>query len=176
MSVLDRIQALLGEKQAAFALSSHRPVYTSEEAAQVRGEDLKTGAKALIVRAKDAFVMFVLPGDRRLDSKRIKAHLGCKSLRFATAEEVEGLTGLRAGSIPPFGSLFGIATYCDRALSENERINFNAGSHTESINLRYEDYIRVERPVLADFSEDKLEPVQRAVPLRTRYPSLCCAL
>lgn len=152
MSILERIQALLSQNHISFTLSSHPPVYTSAQAAEIRGEDLKSGAKALIVKAKHEFVMFVLPGDRKLDSKRIKAELGYKSFRFATPEEVEELTGLQIGSIPPFGSLFGITTYCDSALGDNERINFNAGTHTESINMSYQDYIRVEKPVLADFS------------------------
>ena len=153
MTVLDRVQALLRAHQASFSLSSHPPVYTSAQAAEVRGEELKTGAKALIVKADDQFVMLVLPGDRKLDNKRIKTKLGCKSFRFATREEVEGLTGLRIGSIPPFGSLLGTTTYCDRALGDNQRINFNAGSHTESINMGYMDYIKVEKPTLADFSK-----------------------
>ena len=153
MNVLERIQTLLAQNHTLFALSSHRPVYTSAQAAEVRGEDLKSGAKALIVKAKQEFVMFVLPGDRRLDSKYIKAKLGYKSFRFATSEEVEELTGLQIGSIPPFGGLFGITTYCDPTLWHSERINFNAGSHTESINISYQDYIRVEKPLLADFSK-----------------------
>ena len=97
--------------------------------------------------------MFVLPADRRLASKAIRRQLGLRSLRFATAAEAEDLTGLKPGSIPPFGSLFAIPTYCDRRLAENERINFNAGDHAISINLAYAEYVRVERPELGDFAE-----------------------
>ncbi|MCK5525537.1 MAG: hypothetical protein KAJ05_00195, partial [Candidatus Latescibacteria bacterium] len=78
---------------------------------------------------------------------------GVKHLRFATPEEVETLTGLTIGSIPPFGSLFGMRTFCDPLLGENEKINFNAGEHTVSIRMRYVDYIAVERPALAEFAE-----------------------
>ena len=153
MTVLERIRALMKEHHADFHVTSHPPVYTSEEAAQVRGESLQSGAKALILKVDDGFALFVLPGDRRMNSKRIKRAAGVKHLRFATPEEVETLTGLTIGSIPPFGSLFGMRTFCDPLLGENEKINFNAGEHTVSIRMRYVDYIAVERPALVEFAE-----------------------
>ena len=153
MTVLERIRAFLNEHHVDFQVTSHRPVYTSTEAARVRGESLQSGAKALILKVDDGFALFVLPGDRRMNSKRIKRAAGVKHLRFATPEEVETLTGLTIGSIPPFGSLFGIRTFCDPLLGQSEQINFNAGEHTVSIRMRYVDYIAVERPVLAEFAE-----------------------
>lgn len=152
MTVLERIQALLSEHQVPFQVRAHPPVFTSAQAASVRGEALGSGAKALILKVDDGFALFVLPGDRKLDSKRVRAQSGAKGLRFATPEEVSALTGLRAGAIPPFGSLFGLKTYSDRALSENDRISFNAGSHTDSISMRYQDFVRVEQPTVSEFS------------------------
>jgi Ala-tRNA(Pro) deacylase len=145
-SVFERLQVKLTEAGAPFTVLRHAPVYTSEEAASVRGTPLSSGAKALVVKAAEAFVLLVVPADRKLDSKKARAGLGVKSMRFATREEVEQLTGLQPGSIPPFGSLFGLPTHCDPALALNETINFNAGDHSISISLRYEEYARVERP------------------------------
>jgi Ala-tRNA(Pro) deacylase len=152
-SVLSRLQELLAARQVAFEVSRHEAVFTSEEAAAVRGTSLASGAKALVCRADERFVMFVLPADRRLASKQVRASAGIRSLRFATREEVLEVTGLTPGSIPPFGSLFGLSTYCDRRLGENERINFNAGDHTVSISLSYADYVRAEGPEVGDFAE-----------------------
>ena len=97
--------------------------------------------------------MIVLPADRKLASKEVRKSLGIKSLRFATREEVEQLTSLAPGSIPPFGSLFGLETWCDERLGENERINFNAGDHSVSISLRYSDYVAAEQPKMGLFAE-----------------------
>ena len=85
----------------------------------MRGTSLASGAKALVVKAGDKFVLIVLPADRKLDSKKAREAFGVKALRFASKEEVEQLTGLQPGSIPPFGSLFGLPTYCDPALAGN---------------------------------------------------------
>ena len=73
-------------------------------------------------------------------------------MRFATREEVLELTGLAPGSIPPFGSLFGLPTLCDRRLGENEVINFNAGDHAISVSMQYASYLQIEEPELGIFA------------------------
>jgi Ala-tRNA(Pro) deacylase len=146
MAVFDRVEEKLRQTSVPFTVTRHAPVFTSEEAAAVRGTPLASGAKALIVKAGEAFLLLVLPADRKLDSKTARASLGVKALRFATPEEVDRLTSLKPGSIPPFGSLFGLATHCDPALSANEAINFNAGDHSISVHVAFADYVRAEQP------------------------------
>ena len=152
MTIFDRITELLDSKGVTYGVSRHAPVFTSEEAARVRGAPLASGAKALICKAAGEFVMFVIPGDRRLDSKLVRKAFNLRSLRFATREEVEQLTTLAPGSIPPFGSLFGFATYCDEQLAVQPKINFNAGDHAISVTMSFADYAAVEAPRLGQFS------------------------
>jgi Ala-tRNA(Pro) deacylase len=136
----------LDDAGATYQVLRHEPVFTSEEAARVRGVPLASGAKALVVKAGDQFVMLVLPADRKLDGKQARAGLQVKSVRFATEDEVLERTGLRPGSIPPFGSLFHLPTYCDPALDANATINFNAGDHAISIQMPLAEYLRAEKP------------------------------
>jgi len=152
-NVFQRLTELLDSQAAVYQVLRHPPVYTSQEAAAVRGTPLASGAKALVCKADEHFVMIVLPADRKLASKAVRKTAEIKSLRFASREEVERLTGLAPGSIPPFGSLFGLATWCDERLAEQQRINFNAGDHAISISLAYEDYLKTERPRLGLFGE-----------------------
>jgi Ala-tRNA(Pro) deacylase len=148
-SVFERLEERLRAGGVAFTVLRHEPVYTSEQAAAVRGVSLASGAKALVLKAGEAFVMAVVPADRKLDSKKARAALGTKSIRFASREEVEQLTGLQPGSIPPFGSLFGLPAWCDPALGDSATINFNAGDHAISVQMTYADYLALERPTLA---------------------------
>ena len=152
-TVFDRLSGQLKQQAIDFEVMKHAPVFTSEEAARVRGTDLASGAKALVCKADGQMVMFVLPADRRLASKQVRRQRGIKSLRFASREEVLELTGLAPGSIPPFGSLFGIPTFCDALLREHDHINFNAGDHAISISMRCEDYLISEKPEIGDFAE-----------------------
>jgi Ala-tRNA(Pro) deacylase len=152
-TIFDRVESLLKQYGINFEVLRHEPVYTSEEAARVRGTPLASGAKALICKGDDTFVMFVLPANRKLDSHAVRRAKGWRKLRFATREEVLEMTGLTPGSIPPFGSLFGLPTLCDERLADNEVINFNAGDHSISVSMGYADYVAVEKPVLGMFAE-----------------------
>ena len=103
MTVFARLTALLDDARVPYAVTRHAPVRTSEEAAKVRGTPLSSGAKALVCKADERFVLFVMPADRRLDSAAVRRALGIRSLRFATPEEVAQRTALAPGAIPPFG-------------------------------------------------------------------------
>ena len=87
-----------------------------------------------------------------LDSKLVRKAFNLRSLRFATRGEVEQLTTLAPGSIPPFGSLFGFTTYCDEQLAAQATINFNAGDHAISVAMSFDDYMSVEAPRRGRFS------------------------
>ena len=144
---------LLTSRNITFGVLRHKPVYTSEDAAKIRGVPLSSGAKALVCKGEDRFVMFVIPADRKLASKKVRRLYGWRKLRFANREEVLTLTKLTPGSIPPFGSLFGLPTFCDERLSENKTINFNAGDHSISVSMRYVDYIDAEQPEVGGYVE-----------------------
>jgi Ala-tRNA(Pro) deacylase len=152
-SVFDRLVRRLHEHDVRYDVLRHAPVFTSAEAAEVRGTSLASGAKALICKADDRYVMFVLPADLRLDSKGIRTRHGIRSLRFASGDEVREITRLAPGAIPPFGSLFDLPTWCDERMAKQERINFNAGDHAISLSMRFEDYASVERPLLGAFAQ-----------------------
>src|SRR5687768_10932173 len=151
--VFEVVSALLESKGVTVEVLRHAPVFTSEEAAAVRGTSLASGAKALVCKVDDRFVLIVLPADRKLASKTARKSLGAKSIRFATKEEVLELTGLTPGSIPPFGSLFNLPTSCDVRLANEPQINFNAGDHTISLSISFETYRAAEKPTLAEFAE-----------------------
>ena len=151
-SVFERLQTWLQQQGVPFTVLRHEPVFTSEQAAATRGTPLSSGAKALVMKADERFVVVILPADRKLDNKKARDSLPVKSLRFANKEELAQLTGLPPGAVPPFGSLFNLPTYCDPALAENPSINFNAGDNSTSIQMSYADYAAVEKPAPATFS------------------------
>lgn len=157
---VQRILDLLRQHKAWHETFEHEPVRTSEEASRTRtGYTLEQGAKALIVRVKTAgtskHIMLVFPAHRRFDSKKVKAALQVKDIRFATEEEVSQITqGVQVGGVPPFGHLFQLETYVDPSLFEHENIVFNAGDRSFSIGMKAEDYKRIEQPTLISLTED----------------------
>jgi len=132
----------------------HKQVRTSLEAAEVRKNyTLAQGAKALIVRLKRdekrSFVMIVVPGDARFDTKLTKKTLEAKDIRFASPEEVGKITGgVLPGGVPPFGNLFDLEVYVDESIFESEKIIFNAGDKRVSIGMFSEDYKTLVKPTI----------------------------
>lgn len=149
------IVQLLQDKNTWFETFEHEPVKTSEEAAQIRtGYSLEQGAKALILRIKETggkhyFAQFVIPGDKKLDSKLVCSFLKAKNIRFATVSEINELTqGIEIGGIPPFGNLFEIPVYIDPSLLAHEKIIYNAGDRSFSIGMKTKDYVTIVKPTV----------------------------
>jgi len=148
------LKEFLQRSGVRFDVSEHAAVFTSEEAARVRGADLKTGVKALVLKTETgSFVIGLVAADRKIDLKRLAKVVGAERLQLASAEEVLKLTGCEVGSVHPFGNLFGLPTYLDRSVLENELDNFNAGLHTVSIQMSGKDLVKAIEPVIEDFSE-----------------------
>lgn len=162
-NLCEELQRCLRDAGISIQLLNHVPVYTSAEAAQVRGTALSSGAKALVCKVNDSFAMFAIPADRKLDSKRLQRELACKGLRFASRDELLARTGLTPGAVPPFGSLFGMPTYVDPALGENSHINFNAGDHAVSMSLAFADYLAFEQPRLVTATQPPAPADQASV-------------
>jgi Ala-tRNA(Pro) deacylase len=109
-------------------------------------------AKVVIVKAGDSLKMLVLPADRRVDLERVKRMLG-KDARLATEPEFrDAFPGCEVGAMPPFGNLYDLPLYVDQALGRNERIVFQAGSHTVTMSVSYADFERLARPIVADIA------------------------
>jgi Ala-tRNA(Pro) deacylase len=59
--------------------------------------------------------------------------------------------GCETGAMPPFGNLYGLPVYVDQTLTRDEEIDFNAGSHTELLQLAYADFERLVKPQVTSF-------------------------
>jgi prolyl-tRNA editing enzyme YbaK/EbsC (Cys-tRNA(Pro) deacylase) len=148
--VVQTIKNLLNVHSYWYETFEHEPVTTSEEAALVRpGYTLVQGAKAILAKIEkkdksEEFVLFVMPASLRLDSKKVKRDLNCRSIRFATEEELVQITGgVQRGAVPPFGMLFHIQTIVDQKLLLNEKIVFNAGDRRYSVAMKTVDYMQL---------------------------------
>lgn len=153
MTIVEAIRGWLQTESATFREVHHAPTRTSEESALARGENLRIGGKALLIKVDAEFRLFILSADRKLDSAAIRIHFQAKKTRFASPEELLRMTGLVPGSVPPFGApILPFPLYADPSVFENERIAFNAGSLTDSIIMSIDDYRRLARPEVFSFA------------------------
>lgn len=152
-AVYERITKELNTLHISYEPYEHPEVRTSEEAAKIRNTPMHEGAKALILFADDKPVMAVIAGDRKLDTKAFKALYKIRDLRMATPEEVEKVTSVVIGAVPPFGHIFGIPLYMDASLRDNTHVSFNAGLRTKSIRVGEKDYEKMSKPTVGEFSK-----------------------
>lgn len=153
-AVYGRIVDEIKSAEIDFEPYTHEAVHTSEEAANVRNTPLSEGAKALLLYADGKPIMVVIPGNRKLDMKSFKSLYHIRDLRMATPEEVESVTGVTIGAVPPFGKIFGIPLYMDTSVRHNSHVSFNAGLHTQSIRMSESGYEKVANPTVGEFSKD----------------------
>lgn len=150
--VFEKLLKFLQGHQVEYQLFTHEPVYTSEQAAQIRGSNLKEGAKALIFIADGQPIMIVVPGDKKVDTKRFKEISAVQDLHMATPGEVEvAMGGVKVGAVHPFGNLHSLPVYADQSVGGNNQIVFNAGLHTQSIRMSSADYFRLVKPTVGNF-------------------------
>lgn len=66
----EKIVNLLRTYNACYKETVHQPVYTSEQAAKVRGISRNQVAKSLLLKCGNDFILAVLPGNRKLDNQK----------------------------------------------------------------------------------------------------------
>lgn len=115
---------------------------TSELAAQQIGCEVGQIAKSMLFKAKDGiFRLFLCPGDRRVDNKKLKNFLGFKA-RMASAEETFEITGFKPGGVCPFG-IDSIDIFIDIGLKPYDTIYPAAGNNASGVPVSFESLKRV---------------------------------
>jgi Ala-tRNA(Pro) deacylase len=164
-AVFDAIRALLDREGVSYRQVHHEPTYTSEESARARGEDVRVGGKALVVKTGEAFRLLVVSAALSVDWPMVKKQFQVKKVRLADREELLRLTGLVPGSVPPFGRpILPLDLFVDPSVCANRVIAFNAGSLTDSIILGVEDYLRAARPTVVPLTAPAASPSPESNP------------
>ena len=97
--------------------------------------------------------MFVLSAAKKVDMKKVKEIIGTKSLSLASPAEVLENCYCEVGSVPPFGDMFGMEVFVDESITHQETINFNAGKHEKSIQMKSIDYLKVVTHSIKQFAD-----------------------
>ena len=84
-----------------------------------------------------------IPGKEFAETVMVKL----QDVELATeAEFRQKFPTCEVGAMPPFGNLYGLDVYVAEKLVEDDVIAFNAGTHTELIQMDYADFHRLVKP------------------------------
>ena len=137
-------------------LPHSEPVYTVEAAAAQRGVVLEEMIKSILLRDRDKrFVLACVPGSARLDPKAVRMQLpaGWKRLHFASAAEIEAVTGCVKGAISPLGLPAHVPVIFDVAIAGFEKVNISSGDPMLGLELLSRDLIAAANATLARITE-----------------------
>jgi Ala-tRNA(Pro) deacylase len=147
------IREFLQSRSVRFELLLHRPAHSATHLAGSLHVPGRYVAKAVLVKAGDAFALAVLPATHRIDPARLAEVLGVDSLRIANESEVETVfADCEPGALPPFGRLYGLATIVDASLADGAEVAFMGNTRHEGVRMRFKDYEAVESPIRARFA------------------------
>ena len=153
MDCRERLQAYLEEQAVWHEFQSHPSAFTAQEVAASEHLPGRMLAKVVMVRADQKLVMLALPAPAQVDLGRAAAALGPGEVRIAEEHEfATAFPDCEAGAMPAFGNLYGVPVHVDRGLTRNERIVMQAGTHHDTVSLRYVDFERLAEPVVGAFA------------------------
>ncbi len=152
MAIPSKLIEFLNQAQVRYEILHHPEAFTAQELTAIEHVKGRFHAKVVMVRADGELLMAVLPADHRVELDKFKQATG-KAAALATEAEFKSVfPDCEIGTMPPLGVLYGVATYVDRSLTEDESIVFEAGTHMDAIQMRYADYARVAQPRVVDFA------------------------
>lgn len=85
-------------------LETDESTRTAQDAANTHHVPVSNIVKSLLTKTEDRFVLYLVPGDKRLDLESIGG-------RMANADEVKDVTGYSIGGVPPFGHATKLETH-----------------------------------------------------------------
>jgi Ala-tRNA(Pro) deacylase len=146
----ERVRAFLREHDVPFETQTHEPAVTAQKVAAVEHESGWHVAKPVLLMADGELVMAVLPAPLLLDVDKAAAVLNAGEVRLASEEEfAPRFDDCETGAEPVFGNLYDVLVLVDDRLTQEPRIRFAAGSHTETIEVATDDYLRLANPKTA---------------------------
>jgi Ala-tRNA(Pro) deacylase len=148
-----KLREFLDSYHIPYTTITHSAAFTAQGIAALTHIPGKELAKTVIVNVDDTLAMAVLPASLHVDLDLMRQVTGAKSVAIAHERDFQNcFPGCELGAMPPFGNLYDLPVYVDESLSRDQEIAFNAGSHYELIRMKYDDFAKLVKPVVAQIA------------------------
>jgi len=148
----DRLEHHLRENGVVFGVQEHPTAFTAQKIAASEHVPGRMFAKVVMAITEGDLIMLFLAASSVVDVAKVSEVLGEKTRLASEGEFAPAFPDCEAGAMPLFGNLYDVPVYVDRALMRNERIVFQAGTHTVTMSVAYADFERLARPTVADIA------------------------
>lgn len=151
MSCKERLESYLERAAVSYEFHHHARAYTAQEVAErehVAGDSV---AKVVMVLADQRLAMLVTRASDHVDLNKAARALQADDALLAVERDFAPVfPDCEVGAMPAFGNLYGLPVVVDRALSANDEIFSQAGTHADTVKVRFSDFQRVVHPLIAD--------------------------
>jgi hypothetical protein len=107
-------------------------------------------------------VELIVPASRRVDLARVRELLGAENARLASEAEMDKVfTDCDTGAMPPLRHWKDVTVLMDASMSKARDLVFQAGTHEDTIRLRFQDWFELVQPLVQVFTEPE-HPAPRA--------------
>ena len=147
-----KLQEYLDERRIRYVAIKHSPAFTAQELAAATHIPGKEVAKTVVVKLDGTMALVVLPAPEMVRLNHLRIETGADHVAIASEEEFKGrFPDCEVGAMPPFGNLYNMEVYVDQSLAKDHEIAFNAGSHTELVQMAYADFEELVQPYVISF-------------------------
>ena len=148
-----KLREFLDKNGIKYVSVTHSTAYTAQEVAASAHISGNVMAKTVIVELDGKMAMAVLPANRKVILQDLREIIGSDQVKFVVEDAFkQKFPDCEAGAMPPFGNLYEMDVFVAEALSQNDEIAFNAGTHTEIIKMAYADFERLVQPKVLNFT------------------------
>ena len=135
-------------------LTHDTPVHSLEEAAAARGVDVVDVVKTLVVRrGADDYLFVLVPGGRQISWPKLRALLAISRMSMPPADEAFEATGMRRGTITPFGSVRPWPVVADVVLASRSEVTLGSGVHDVAIAVDAKAALEALAATIADVTD-----------------------
>ncbi len=132
-----RVKQFCQKNDLDVSFEIHPKAETVDESVQHSPVEKKQIVKTLIFKTGDDFVAVMAPGDKRVDTDKLKRVSGEENIRMANQVEVERHTGYLVGGVSPFDLDLNI--YMEEELLDQEKVRPAAGSRVVGVEISPQD-------------------------------------
>jgi Ala-tRNA(Pro) deacylase len=148
------IKEILEKRGVAYEERHNRVAFTAQEVAQSEHVNGNCLAKVVVVLADGRPVELILTASRRVDLGQVRTVLGAESLRMASEAEMDRIfTDCESGAIPPLRRWNDVTVLMDASMANARELVFQAGTHEDTIRLKFQDWLELVNPLVQVFTE-----------------------